>query len=104
LSLNRHRPFYYWMLVWGLPLLAAFGVLLLGNGFVIGWSTSYDVAVLITSPAQTASPWSAWLLSVTGWLLIPAIAGAVAGHVVSAAISGRRARSIAELLPDEGDE
>ena len=69
-----------------------------------GWTTSYDVAIGITSPGDRAiaQPAPAWVLSVAGWLAAPAVFGAVAGAVVSVSIGGRRQRPIAEVLSRNG--
>jgi hypothetical protein len=101
LSLGRHRALNYWILLRGVPLLVLFGSIFVLNGVLIGWRQAYDVAVLITSPAATSSPLAAWLLSVAGWLLMPAIAGAVAGYIINSAVGGRRTRPIDEVFPDD---
>jgi hypothetical protein len=60
---------------------------------------TYDIAVGITSPGDVPFPVLAWVLSVIGWLLVPGIAGAVAGYVVTTQIDGRRGQPLHELLP-----
>jgi hypothetical protein len=100
-SLNRHPPLVYWMLTLGLPLLVVSAVVFVVNGMLIGWATAYDVAVLIESPRKTTAPVAAWILSVLGWLLVPAVAGAVAGHIVSTSIAERRSRPIEEVFGEE---
>ena len=72
------------------------------NGLVIGWTTAYNVLVTIDSPADTSSPPLAWLLSLAGWLIGPALAGAVAGYVVTSWIAGRRSKPF--VLPFSGDD
>jgi hypothetical protein len=62
------------------------------NGVVNGWRTAYDVNVVITSPADTSQPWLAWPLSIAGWLIVPVLAGAIAGYAVTSAITVRRRR------------
>jgi hypothetical protein len=80
-------------------------MLYLANGLVIGWKTAYDVTVGITSPGdkRVSAPMLAWFLSVAGWLAAPAVFGAVAGAVISAAITDRRRRPIGEALSRSSD-
>jgi len=75
------------------------------NGMVIGWKTAYDVTIGITSPGAESVPVPAlaWFLSVAGWLAAPAVCGAVAGVVISAAIKSRRQRPIDEVLTKQGE-
>lgn len=92
------------MLTRGSAVLLVFAVLFVVNGVWIGWREAYDVSLGITSPAATAAPVPAWFLSVAGWLLVPGVAGAVAGYAVSDAITSRRTTSLDDLLhgPDDG--
>lgn len=89
-----------WLLVRGTVLLVAFGVLYVLNGLAIGWKNSYDVTIGITSPgdARVAVPALAWPLSIAGWVAAPAVFGAVAGSVISAAITERRQQPAREAL------
>jgi Pentapeptide repeats (8 copies)/Family of unknown function (DUF6313) len=84
----------------GIPVLVVLAALFVGNGLVIGWRTAYDVMLAITSPADTKLPVLAWFLSVVGWLIGPAVAGAVAGHMVNAAIGARRKKPIDQLFTE----
>ena len=102
LSQRRHRALRRWLLFRGLPVLLGLGALFLVNGLVIGWVTAYNVLVTIDSPADTANPPLAWLLSLAGWLIGPALAGAIAGHVVTSWIAGRRSRPF--VLPTSSDD
>jgi hypothetical protein len=74
------------------------------NGIIIGWREAYDVAIHITSPADTTSPVAAWALSLSGWLIVPGLAGAVAGYVVSNSIYSRRQTPLTELFEVEDDQ
>src|SRR5689334_5733664 len=76
-SRGKHPPLRYWLLFRGIPVLVAFVALFVANGLVIGWRNAYDVMLSITSPAATSNRVLAWLLSFSGWLVGPAIAGAV---------------------------
>lgn len=86
-------------------MLAAFALLYVANGVVIGWRTAYDVTIGITSPGDesVSAPTLAWFMSVAGWLAAPAICGAVAGVVISVAIKSRRQRPIDEVLTKRGE-
>jgi hypothetical protein len=89
-SRGSYRGLPFWLITRGLPLCAAFGLLYVVSGAALGWREAFDVSVHIMSPAETVSPWLAYVLSVAGWLVVPGIAGAVAGHVVSNCIESRR--------------
>jgi hypothetical protein len=67
-----------------------FAVLFVANGFVIGWQNAYNVAALNGLPWDTSAPWLAFLLSLTGWLGIPALVGAVVGQIVVETTDNRR--------------
>lgn len=83
---------------------AAFMVLYVVNGFVIGWQQAYDVTLAIISPGQTRSPALAWSLSLAGWLVAPGVAGAVAGYVISTGIESRRRAPLDQIFGDDGDD
>lgn len=98
-SRGHQRNLRYWILFRGLPVLAALAVLYVATGFVVGWRDAYDVSLGIESPAETSAPVLAWFLSVAGWLVMPGVAGAVAGYVVSDSISSRRSRPLTDEFP-----
>ena len=104
LSLGRHRPLRYWLLARGLPVFTVLAVLYVLDGALNGWRAAYEVMVLIRSPVGAEVPLPAWLLSIAGWLLMPALAGAIAGYVISTAVGERRTRPIAEAMSGEPDE
>lgn len=104
-SLKRHPGLRWWLRVQGTPIVAAFVALYVANGFVIGWQLTYEVMLAIESPATAhRCPALAWALSIAGWLLGPAIAGAVAGVVITGAISSRRTRRFMDLFDGVDDE
>lgn len=103
-SRGQYRPLQYWLLFRGIPVLLAFTMLFVANGLVIDWRNAYDVMLSITSPAATKSPGLAWPLSLAGWLVGPAVAGAVVGYMITAGIDGRRKKPIEELFRDVGHE
>jgi len=95
----------HWLLARGTLFFAIFAALYVTSGVVIGWRTTYDVAIGITSPGDRSVtvPALAWPVSLAGWLAAPAVFGAVAGVVISVAIADRRQRSIGEVLGADGD-
>jgi Family of unknown function (DUF6313) len=103
-ALGAYTGLRHWLLVRGSVLVAGFAALYVTNGFVIGWKTTYDVTIGIVSPgsADVSAPVLAWFMSVAGWLAAPAIAGGVAGTIISMAIGRRRQRSISEVLTKDG--
>jgi uncharacterized protein DUF6313 len=92
-SLSRHRGLRYWLSVYGLVIFPSFVLLFVINGFVVGWKAAYNVGAQIDSPWDTSAPWLAVFLSLAGWLVIPALVGAVVGQVVVEMTDNRRGRS-----------
>ncbi|GAA0462509.1 hypothetical protein Ade02nite_29050 [Paractinoplanes deccanensis] len=84
-------------------MLVGFGILFVLNGTLNGWRRSYDVALAITSPADTSVPQLAWILSLAGWIVAPGIAGAVAGYVITASIGARRRTDINSAFAEDDD-
>jgi Family of unknown function (DUF6313) len=97
-SQKAHRGFHYWLLFRGVPFAVVVAVIYLVNGLVNGWAAAYDLLVNIDSPFEARMPLLAWLLSFAGWLLVPGLAGAVAGYIVSGFADGRRAEPASEVL------
>ncbi|MGV9644783.1 DUF6313 family protein [Streptomyces sp. NPDC003514] len=77
-----------WFIDWGVPIALIIGVVwVVGAGrSEKGWSGIYRVFTLVDPPAHAV----AWGASVLGWLLVPALIGGVAGHVIAARCSGSR--------------
>jgi hypothetical protein len=98
-SRGHQHNLRYWLLFRGLPVMVALTVLYIVTGLVVGWRDAYDVSLGIESPAETSAPVLAWFLSVAGWLVMPGVAGAVAGYVVSDSIGSRRSRSLSDSFP-----
>jgi hypothetical protein len=75
-----------------LPIFSVFAGLFVANGYLNGWQRAYDICLAIISPAQTGIrySWLAFLLSATGWLIVPVLAGAVVGYVVGSSLDRRR--------------
>lgn len=94
----------HWLTIRGVPVVLAYAALFVANGFMIGWRRAYDVSLGITSPAASPQPIFAWLLSVSGWLVAPGVAGAVAGYVVSNSIASRRMERLEDAFPRPDDE
>ncbi|MFF4711422.1 DUF6313 family protein [Streptomyces eurythermus] len=77
-----------WILDWGLPLLVCLGALYVFAARAESPSGVYRVFAMIDAPRHVLL----WLASLVGWLLVPAIIGGFAGHVIAERIS--RAKSI----------
>jgi hypothetical protein len=73
------------------------------TGLSIGWANTWEVNIGDLSPFATGSPLLAWPLSVLGWLVVPGVAGAVAGYVVTVSIQSRRTESLSTVFPDAHD-
>jgi hypothetical protein len=97
-SQKAHRGFHYWMLFRGVPFVVMVAIIYLVNGLVNGWATAYDLLVNVDSPFEAPVPVLAWFLSFSGWLLVPGLAGAVAGYIISDFADGRRSDPVSEVL------
>ncbi|MGN9844177.1 DUF6313 family protein [Nonomuraea sp. H19] len=62
-------------------LLIAVVALFLISGLVIGWVEAYEILVGIRSPSNAKYSVLAWVLSVVGWIIVPALIGAVVGYL-----------------------
>lgn len=93
--LNRPR---YWLVTRASVWLGGFGVVYVLGGFLLGWTTAYEVLVGLTAPAQCRHPWYGYLLASAGWLLVPALTGAAAGYLITRQIDRRRSIDLAVLL------
>jgi hypothetical protein len=94
-SLSNPR---YWLITRGAWVGIAFGLLYAVGGMVLGWTVAYEVLVAITSPADTSCPPLAWVLSLAGWLLVPAFVGGVTGYLVNRQVDNRRRESAEEAI------
>jgi len=96
-SLKAMPSFSKLLLSWGVPFAIILLALLLLNGFIIGWWNSFDVLTGTISPVNSRSPALALVLAITGWLLVPAVVGALAGYAVNRRISGWRDQKIEDI-------
>ncbi|WP_053846491.1 DUF6313 family protein [Streptomyces sp. NRRL B-24085] len=71
-----------WFIDWGLLLGGAVLVTWIYSALRsgLGWAEVYRVFTLIDEPPHHLT---AWLASVIGWLVVPALIGGVAGHVIA---------------------
>ncbi|MFI0771897.1 DUF6313 family protein [Streptomyces sp. NPDC021218] len=83
----------YWLVTQGSLWFVVFVLLYLFGGALLGWTLAYEVLIGITSPAATSAPLMAWLLSLMGWLLVPAFVGGVTGYLVNRQVDRRRVHS-----------
>ncbi|WP_418953131.1 DUF6313 family protein [Streptomyces scabiei] len=88
----------YWLVTRGLWWSLGFLLLHAMGGAMLGWTRAYEVLLGIRSPAATPYPPLGWILSLTGWLLVPAFVGGVTGYLVSRQVDMRRTESEEEFL------
>lgn len=97
-SLSRLNRAQYWLLTRAVRWLAGFGTLYVLGALVLGWGTAYEVMIGITSPSDTSHPAVSVVLSLMGWLLVPAFVGGAAGYLVSREIDSRRSTPEPEVI------
>ncbi|MEU6668368.1 DUF6313 family protein [Streptomyces sp. NPDC046727] len=97
-SVSRLNRPQHWLLTRFLRWGSCFLALYVGGGLLLGWTTAYNVLLGITSPADTEFPWYGVPLSLTGWLLVPAVVGGASGYLVNRQIERRRRVPEADLL------
>ncbi|MEV0530389.1 DUF6313 family protein [Kitasatospora sp. NPDC050463] len=77
------------MVDWGIPMVTGLGVLCLFAARAGGASSVYRTFTLIDPPEHVLL----WVASLLGWLLVPAIIGGFAGHIIAQRISSVKAIS-----------
>jgi hypothetical protein len=87
-----------------MPFVVLVAILYVVNGLANGWSAAYDLTAGLRSPTQSDLPVVAWPLSVAGWLLVPGVAGAVAGYIVTDFIARRRTTPLHDAFVDADDD
>ncbi|MEV6131993.1 DUF6313 family protein [Streptomyces violaceusniger] len=92
-SLARLNRPLYWLVTRGSLWLGVFVALYLFGGVLLGWARAYEVLIGITSPAATPAPLMGWILSLVGWLMVPAFVGGVTGYLVNRQVDRRRVDS-----------
>lgn len=93
--LNRTR---HWLITRASVWLGGFCSLYLVGGLLLGWNAAYEVLLGLTAPGGCRHPWYGYLLSLTGWLLVPGLTGAAAGYLVTRQIERRRSITLVTLL------
>ncbi len=83
-----------WIIDWGLLLAITVGAIYLIAAQLEEWVEAYKTVVHIQAPTTN---WL-WASSLVGWLLVPAIVGGVAGHVIASRIKSVKAISTASLF------
>ncbi|MER6557446.1 DUF6313 family protein [Streptomyces sp. NPDC001027] len=78
--------------------LLCFMVVYVLGGVLLGWRAAYEVLVGLKPPAEAAVPVFGYVLSLAGWLIVPAFIGATAGYLVTRKIEGRRTIALEALL------
>jgi hypothetical protein len=84
---------WLWRAKWLFMAIAALFVI---AGLVMGWSDTWETLVGRRSPKNAPYPYFSWPLSVTGWLALPALVGAVIAYLMTSQADRRRTRSVSE--------
>ncbi|MFJ5229172.1 DUF6313 family protein [Kitasatospora sp. NPDC088391] len=79
---------------WGLPMTAALTVLYVLAARASGMATVYQTLTMMLPPGGKLL----WATSLIGWLLVPAIIGGFAGHVIAQRISSVKSISTRTLF------
>lgn len=100
LRTKARSPLQRWMrLVW--PWMAGWCALAALGCIAVGVAPAYELMAGLTSPVgndEMLPTISSWFFSVSGWLLIPTMVGAVVGYVVSTRVSSFRSKSMETVL------
>ncbi|WP_420907409.1 DUF6313 family protein [Streptomyces scabichelini] len=99
-SLSRFNRMHFWLITCGSWWLLGILALYLTGGFLMGWTDAYKILVGLTPPSDVPYSGYGYLLSVTGWLIIPAFVGATAGYMVTWQVNKRRSRDIEDILAE----
>ncbi|MEU0949441.1 DUF6313 family protein [Streptomyces canus] len=83
-----------WVIDWGIPLLGGAALLYFYAARSTSPSEVYKTFTLIDDPKGL----SLWASSLIGWLVVPAIIGGVAGHVITTRISSAKSISTQTLF------
>ncbi|WP_433890713.1 DUF6313 family protein [Streptomyces sp. CA-111067] len=70
----------------------------IGGGWHGGWLGTYESFTLIENPSHL----STWISSTIGWLIVPALIGGVAGHVIATRISRAKDATSVNLFKRRG--
>ncbi|WP_371101684.1 DUF6313 family protein [Streptomyces sp. PU_AKi4] len=97
-SLSRFGRTQYWVIKHASLWLLGFMVVYVLGGVLLGWRAAYEVLVGLKPPAEAAFPVFGYVLSLAGWLIVPAFIGATAGYLVTRKIEGRRTIALEALL------
>jgi len=96
--LARFNRVHYWLITQASWWIAAVAGVYLAGAAILGWNAAFEVLTGITAPQATKTPAIAYVLSLFGWLLVPALVGAAAGYLVTRQIDSRRSRSIEDII------
>ncbi|WP_327368673.1 DUF6313 family protein [Streptomyces sp. NBC_01217] len=83
-----------WFIDWGIPLAILLGVLYFYAARSKSYSDVYKTFTLIDPPNHVLL----WIASLIGWLLVPAIIGGIAGHVIATRIQSVKQLSTSGLF------
>jgi len=88
----------HWIVTHATWWFASFVLLYVLGAALLGWRAACEVLVGLSAPGETRHPTYAYVLCLAGWLLVPALIGAVAGYLVTGQIDARRRLGAAEVL------
>jgi hypothetical protein len=102
IRLATYAPRIHFLIVWAGPLALSFVGLFIAGGLIEqgGFATAWNLIDSVTSPSAVNPAWMAYLLSVTGYLIVPAAIGVLVGVVVEARIASYR-RPQRDVIPDD---
>ncbi|WP_328761057.1 MULTISPECIES: DUF6313 family protein [unclassified Streptomyces] len=63
----------------------------------MGWSDTWETVVGRRSPKNASYPYMSWPLSVTGWLVLPALVAGVFAYLITSQADRRRTRTVSEV-------
>ncbi len=95
-SLGQLSPLHLWLLARGIPILLFSLLVYLFGACAVGWWSSYDLLLGIKSPSEFGFPVIPTVVSLFGWILVPALIGGLAGFLVERGITSHRSKSFDE--------
>jgi len=87
-----------WFIDWGLPSAALLALIWIAAAFSSSPSDAYGAVTLMNPPR----PRWLWVLSLIGWILVPAIIGGVAGEVIATRIKNVKSLPMAKMYRRRG--
>jgi hypothetical protein len=89
-----------WLVERGIWLFLIFAAIYVVGGYFIGWGRAYSLLIGGTAPSEVPYAGLAWLLSLIGWLFIPAVIGGFAGYMLGHRMEMRRSDDLDTVLEE----